>query len=1570
MADMNGGIWTEKSDGTFEYRVEGSLVATVSGLNNGLGVNEDGTIDEIEVSGSSIILSKKAFKTGGDTIPKLTNAGSANYTLDVAEDCEPQDAVTWTQGVNGYTLATGGMTDGYKLDENNNIVYVPAESGDKTNVAFVTGLKKDLAQGGSISGIEVDTGKSTIKITNSNVLAEGDTKIENYDGYDYSFKFGDNIKGASEADITWKYTASSGKLEFKSEFTAGFSITDEGKTIHTTAAGSADATITGLAKDLTPTEDGSFTEVTFEGGVFKIADTALNATTVKLSQTKTSSETYKIALRDENTPEPVWTADKGTAKYVRTFAKESYSTATDGKSITYYSRDTSVTVAEISGLTTDITTENIGEYVTANEDGTISIDKEAFKAGNITLKSTAYTKLVDANAESEEDSWGVKTDAPALKYASGKATVVTHSDAGWAYKTTTSKGVTTTDYKTLTYIKAVDPVSATVSGLPTKVGKTAISYAVGDDGALYLADAEGKATDTKILKFDVPVEADGDNAAQTGKITLYPGAFENSPSKFTIGAKENYEFQFATGVDSTGNSIGEADADPDSDSEAWDPTPKTVGAHWKTDGKGKATIVAGTTAGYNFAKNSKTGAVDTKTVSVIKENYTTSATISGLMPYSATDGTGIPAGDYYEEGSIGSDSALAGLQITKVATDSENGVITISDDRLLEYLVKDGTNGETVSSGKKLTLGSKDNYKFEFGTDSGIAEPDPKTPVWLIDKKNGKATYQADVTAGYVISDGKTISYSNAVEGKKIVEVTGLDKEKLGTVFAEEFGDNNTATISAEDFEQYISVEGKTVTVNSDAFLSATTKLSDTKAYSFAVGDSENITKAGTPTDERQWTLSGGTTAKLYNGGGAAGYEVNSKGELVYKSATVDEKNLVATITGLKKGVKEADLAYIDVDTGAGTLTLGESVLGTTAVNLTGNYMLATKGVKASVTDDPYWSVSKGTANYKQDTSKGYYTSNGGKTINYSTGTTATLFTIKGLGTSVTKLQLKNNVEVDSNIVTIKNDSVLNKANVTFTGTGYTLAIDKGVTQKSENVTEWSVSKGTATYKNYDKGYYTLSANALTYSKDGKATTYATIKGLNTAATDAEINAHVNIDPDTNVITIDDEALVAAPTEKTTVTLANGTGKAYKLALKPAYTDEEGEEHAAQAVEYDTPKFGAVSNKKSLLTAEVSKAGYEIDSAGIKLTYMPEKVTKSGQEVNNSVTLATVSNVADEKGLELETAEDGTYTGKIIVSKSALGDSNLMLGKNDNYTFKLNETELEAGDFNAKIDEAPTPTLSSGKYTLKGTTGNSYALKDGKTIAVTKGVKNNGATLVTINGLSKSYTIDDFKNQKDGKVFTLSDEDIATVQSGKQKTVTVDSAYGYSFEFAADYTNASIVGDKNNDAITVAGSGLTINTKKGNDYVDLVNAEAGSNIFFYASGDGDDVIANFSSTDTIKINEAKKDINGTKVKVEVAKEDSDAVVTITKGKVVGTITLKDYTSDVSNIGIFDKNGEQVTPTTSASSSSLFYDDNYGTYADLSGIVSNGSDAGLLGDLNTNKDYTSIAPQTVVYGGKK
>jgi len=145
----------------------------------------------------------------------------------------------------------------------------------------------------------------------------------------------------------------------------------------------------------------------------------------------------------------------------------------------------------------------------------------------------------------------------------------------------------------------------------------------------------------------------------------------------------------------------------------------------------------------------------------------------------------------------------------------------------------------------------------------------------------------------------------------------------------------------------------------------------------------------------------------------------------------------------------------------------------------------------------------------------------------------------------------------------------------------------------------------------------------------------------------------------------------------------------------------------------------------------------------------------------------------------------------------------------------------------------------------------------------------------------------------------------------------------------------------------VAGTGLSVTGGKGNDTI----APSGSdNVFVYAAGDGDDVIADFTAGDKIKI---------TKGTPEVATEGNDVVITIG----TGSITLTDAAANVNNIIILDKNDAQIYP---ANSSALLVDNNF-AQDDLHDITAATRADVSLGDLDLNRNATVLDAPTVTYG---
>ena len=135
------------------------------------------------------------------------------------------------------------------------------------------------------------------------------------------------------------------------------------------------------------------------------------------------------------------------------------------------------------------------------------------------------------------------------------------------------------------------------------------------------------------------------------------------------------------------------------------------------------------------------------------------------------------------------------------------------------------------------------------------------------------------------------------------------------------------------------------------------------------------------------------------------------------------------------------------------------------------------------------------------------------------------------------------------------------------------------------------------------------------------------------------------------------------------------------------------------------------------------------------------------------------------------------------------------------------------------------------------------------------------------------------------------------------------------------------------DVITVLGTGVTINAGKGNDLL----TTAGGNTFVYASGDGDDVIANFTEDDRIKIT------SGTP---KVTADDSDIKVTVGKG----TITLSEAAGQT--LYLLDKKDNETEHNPY-----WFIDDDFTTTPQLADITAT-TDC-MLGEMDIATDPTQL-----------
>ena len=824
-------------------------------------------------------------------------------------------------------------------------------------------------------------------------------------------------------------------------------------------------------------------------------------------------------------------------------------------------------------------------------------------------------------------------------------------------------------------------------------------------------------------------------------------------------------------------------------------------------------------------------------------------------------------------------TALATVSgIKKVTTDNKTAIANAIS-----------IDGKVITLGKDALATSKVTVKgdgYTLALAANAPRPTLQTPEWTLSKTT--ATYKQTKTDGFTLAtDGKSASYSKPAT-TTLATVNGIKKVTT---------DNKTA------IENAISIDGKVITLGKDALdTSKVTVKGD--GYTLATDAASS-----TVTTKDRWLVSG-TTATYDRLQNPYFSSSTDKKKLTYHKET-KTANLVK-VTGLVKGATVNGTTVSDKN-GKAVLSLADNIVTLTnnescgkkvTVSLASGYTLNNQLTAPAVTKT-YLTVKSGKAALKQEKTDGYtLTTNektGVKTLTYNAAKTGkntlTLTTVSGLDKTLTDTDgtlagltynlTDNTVTVDNRILTTSDVKVTGDYKLKLVTTG-----DYAVPTATKEATIWAVKDTTATYKKVNIGYFTpKNDKTYTYNKEKLLETYATVSGL-------KKNAPLDsISLSGKVITLSKDALVETPKANTKISL--GKKDDYTLALATDVTK----------VEYNAPTW---SHSKSTATykSSVKTAGYLPADDAKTISYIPSTATK---------TLATLSGVKSASGI--------TVAGNVItLTDAALNKKKVTLGKNDPYTLALGNASLEPtpGDETWKISDKTKATLSvtysTGYTTSADAKAINYASK-----ATTK-------TLAQISGINKSADISTFKAVADGDTKKIS---LAAAQLGTKVTVSGE----YKFDFASDYNSAAITGSKAADNISVAGTGLSITGGKGDD---VINLGGSANVFVYASGDGNDVIADFTAaSDKIKITSSTTPT--------VASDGSDAVVT------VGTGSIKLTGAAGQTITVLDKNNKAKTYSTPAAD--LLLDDNYATTTELSEIVKPASATYTPYDFDTTLSLT-------------
>ena len=1445
----------------------------------------------------------------------------------------PYTAESWTEVIN---------TDNKKSTINNvsvsdavfSIKYAAAVKGE--TIATLTGLNSKALtldnstgqiDGIDASGVTAETNEETGKVTYSGgiklsnkVLNKTDVIItpEDTDKMTASITLGlsEDVTLTSSVDTTGSglnETSHVYTYEEKVASTGYDAGEDAGGNIIYRKAGTTKTTISNL------TEDPYFAD-----GVFTInSDGIVEGKNAVIS----SKNNYTLALADPDNISSTYAFSKAKNATKATYNRvdSGYTLAANAKSINYSNEAKPTAVATISGLkkdveidpetgkiikTTTTTDEETGETTTtttivgdgitvgtnANGEPILTLDRAILGANNVTLgKNDNYSLAINATDCAPD------TVSPTLTLSSsGTATI----------KEGTSEGWTLTAPKTITYTKEKLSTVATISGLP----KTST---ISDSNVDY----------------------------STGVITLGKDELDGA-KKITL--KDGTSKSYTLTINKTSDVVPTEYENP----------------KW-TFSNGKAVLKDGTSGGW-LVTNSKTLTYQTAkltnvaTVTGLPKNL---AVWNGELYIAATDEKGKIIYQTDEDGNflydddgnkipeLAEGSSEPVLTFTEATYDSNGnlrkaGTINVSKALLdveSDILVKETSKGagDAVKGVKKLTIGTKDDYVFAFDTEDSPDSPGAgDTPNYTATKTaNGTVEYTVDMSAGYVFSNGdKTLTYSP--EGTTtLAKITGLSSTNLKKASGAEA--DNTVDVSSESNLIVIDNTKKTITLKEDALAGVTKTVKLTSDdYSLVVDSGLEPTVLSSPT----WSVSG-TKATLREGT-TAGYTASEDGKTVtYTAATADDT--IAIITGLKKGNKVVDgkIDGISVYPSLKTIAVSSKVLGTTDVSLDAEseYSFDTEDLPTPAPDEPQWTVSKGTATLKQNVTAGFTPSNNNKLLTYTPAkSNATLVTVTGLNPSYdyTVNQSALTWDESTNTILLGADALTNKkVAIKEKNSGYTLELGDDVPLAAEAVTEWVTSGTTATYKEYTPAYYkkNLTTGAIDYTAESKpAHTYVTISGLKKGATIS------SSDVKNKVITLKDSQLGTS-----TVTLKDGEDKDYTLRLSSSVTK--------------TEQSGAVwTNSKGTATLKGTlTAGYTLAANGKSITYLSKDKTNQ--------TFATVTGLKNDATVVPEADEDGVITlsydqlnGKAVKLTNSNGSTYTLALDNEVTESKVTEimpTATVTDEETEETEVTSTWAVKNGTATLKGAVSEGYKLTDSNNIAYTKETTYKTVdeekvytyqTLVTVSGVASGAKLD------------IVDEDDTTINlKSNQLTskVTVSDTKGYyDYNFASDYTNSTIVGSTGADSITVEGTGLTLNTGKGNDYVDFANS---GNTFVYATGEGNDVIADFTvNSDRVKITSGKS--------ITLTNDGDDTVIKVDKG----TITLKDQT--LSSFVYYDKNDNPVALSAVAD---LMESDNFMTAEDDLGAITGTGD--LLGDLADtqafpNSDLTTLTKQStlVTYGNDK
>ncbi len=158
-------------------------------------------------------------------------------------------------------------------------------------------------------------------------------------------------------------------------------------------------------------------------------------------------------------------------------------------------------------------------------------------------------------------------------------------------------------------------------------------------------------------------------------------------------------------------------------------------------------------------------------------------------------------------------------------------------------------------------------------------------------------------------------------------------------------------------------------------------------------------------------------------------------------------------------------------------------------------------------------------------------------------------------------------------------------------------------------------------------------------------------------------------------------------------------------------------------------------------------------------------------------------------------------------------------------------------------------------------------------------------------------------------------------------------------------SEVSMTGGAGNDTLNVHSQSNTINGGRGND---VINKSEGNNVIEYASGDGDDSISGFMSSDTIKITDGSS--------YSTVKSGDDVIISLDGGSML----LKNY---FSTLNIDGGNYQEIVTTINNSTSNILISGTDGTDS----IINSGSNVTINADAGNDMISLNGGSARIEYG---